>query len=542
MTCSQRHQRPQCPDVRNVTAVSILRVSTKKQLEGEGIPTQSRGNKEYIAGKGYKLFKEIVIAESAKGESDEERHSFAEAITFCVQNKKTVGVVVIWKVDRFSRAGLFTYYAFKQQLSKYGIRLESATENLDDTPSGRALEGFLAVVANLENDMRTIRTIGAEMDLTGQGFWCRPAPTGFKNASVAIGYTADGKSISRPILLPTDDKKQWELLCYGLYKQMTGLYKLTAVAEELAAKGFKSREGNLMTPQTWAKICRNPVYGGLRCEKWTGYKIINAKFDGAITPAEWHELQRVLDNNGKKALRLPRQRLNADFPLRRFILCPHCNASMRGYSSEGKGGDRYSYYDCGNKQCKFRVKAHEAHRLFSAYLERLKPSKQLLNLFRAILLRDWGERHKELNRESIDLQQKELDLAKEKKSIVKLMTDNANNPAVVSAMAERLEQLGTDLTLASIAATEKKIEAYDEETVINYCVYYMENVSELWQKAVVEQKYCFQSLIFPEGLPYDVLLDKRTPKLSPLYAVIAELQASENDVAAPGRIELPLTD
>ncbi len=541
MTCSARHRRPECLDVRNVTAVSILRVSTKKQLEGEGHDTQRKGNNEYIARKGYTLYKEFQIAESAK-DQNEDREDFTEAIAWCILHKKEIGVVVIWKVDRVSRAGPLAYFAFKQHLSQYGIRLESATEPLDESPTGEMMQTILAGFARMDNRVRTQRTISAEIALSSRGYWCRPAPTGFRNGSIIESYTPDGKAISKPILLPTEDKKQWDLLCEGLRMQMTGLYKTSAVARGLAIKGFKSREGNLMTPQTWTKICRNPVYGGLMCELWTSNKIIKAKFDGAITPDEWHELQRVLDSNGKEMLRLPRQRLNPDFPLRRFILCPHCNAPARGYSSEGKSGDRYSYYDCGNKQCNFRVKANEAHALFGAYLERLKPSKEFLNLFRAILLRDWGERHKELNRESIELQQRELDLTKEKKSIVKLMTDNAGNAAVVSAMVERLEQLDKELTFATIVATEKKIEAYDEETVINYCVYYMENVSELWQKAPVEQKYCFQSLIFPDKLPYDVLLDKRTPKLSPLYALIGELQTSESELAAPGRVELPLTD
>src|SRR5438552_1539585 len=47
-------------------AVSILRVSTKKQLnEGEGIENQRRANNEYIRRKGYAMTREIVIAESA---------------------------------------------------------------------------------------------------------------------------------------------------------------------------------------------------------------------------------------------------------------------------------------------------------------------------------------------------------------------------------------------------------------------------------------------------------------------------------------------
>lgn len=536
--------------MRSLNAVSILRVSTKKQLEGEGIGTQRKGCNEHMTKKAYKHIKEFVLAESAKADSEEEREDFGDVLTWCAQHKKEIGVVVIWKVDRFSRAGLLGYYAFKQHLSRYGIRLESATEHIDDSASGEALEGLLAVFARLDNRMRTDRTISAEKELTAQGFWCRPAPTGFINAAVTIGYTADGKPIQKPILKPTPDAKQWELLCYGLRQQITGLYKPAVLARELAAKGLCARETsrkgvrrkNLMSEQTWTKVCRNPVCGGLICEKWTGYKIIKAQFDGAITPDEWHELQRVLDAGGRKAVKLPRMKLNPAFPLRQFMLCPSCNLPVRGYPSKGKGGNRYAYYDCSNKACKFRVDPQETHDLFVRFMEKLKPSKELLNLFRAVLLRDWDERHKELNRESIELQQKESALTQEKKDTTKLITLNAKNEVMVNALSERLLDIDKELTVTTLAGAEKKIEAYDAETVINYCVYYMENVSELWQKAPVEKKYCFQSLIFPDGLPYDVLLGKRTPKLSLLYTLIEDLQSGDNEVAGPRGIEPRLAD
>ena len=534
MTCSPRHQRPECPDVRSISAVSILRVSTKRQLAGEGIASQRKGNSDYMKEKGYKLFHEFELAESADG--GKERLDFTQALAFCERHKKDIGVVVIWKVDRFTRGGLATFYAIKAHLTRLGIRLESATEQIDDTPSGEAMEGFLAIFARMDNRIRSERTIGAEIKMTQEGYWCRPAPTGFINAHVQTGTTSDGKAIFRPTLKPIQDEKQWELLSYGLRKQMTGIYKITEVAKELAAKGFMSREGNSLTPQTWTKICRSPVYGGLMREQWTDFKLIPAKFTGAISADEWHELQRVLDG-GKKVVKLPRQSMNPAFPLRRFILCPSCGLPARGYASEGKGGNKYAYYDCERKECNFRVSAHDAHAAFEKFLEKLHPTKELLNLFRAVLLRDWNERYKELNRESIELQQRELDLRKEKKNLVKLMTDNVQSPAVVNALTERLQELEKELTVATVFSTEKKVEAYDSETIINYCVHYMENVSELWHQAPVEKKFCFQSLIFPDKLPYDVLLDKRTPKLSPLYALIRELQTSESELAAPRGIE-----
>lgn len=116
-------------------------------------------------------------------------------------------------------------------------------------------------------------------------------------------------------------------------------------------------------------------------------------------------------------------------------------------------------------------------------------------------LRDWGDRHKELNRESIELQQKKLDLKKEKENITKVMTANVEKPTVVNAMAERLEALEEELMAITVVSADTDVEAYEAETVINYCVHYIQNVSELWQNAAVEQQYCFQSLIFPDKLP-----------------------------------------
>ena len=65
------------------TAVSVLRVSTKKQLDGEGIENQRRGNDDYIRRKGYRLHKEFEIAESADDtDRDTERKDFTAVISF----------------------------------------------------------------------------------------------------------------------------------------------------------------------------------------------------------------------------------------------------------------------------------------------------------------------------------------------------------------------------------------------------------------------------------------------------------------------------
>src|SRR5262249_12041454 len=152
-----------------------------------------------------------------------------------------------------SRGGVGNYYALKALLAKHGIRIEFATERIDATPSGELMESILAATARFENRLRVDRTIGVEKILTKEGYWCHRAPTGF-----AVGRAANGK----PILVPHPDRRQWEVLGYGLRKQMSGGFKASEVLAELQAKGLRTDRGNLLTRQDWQRMCRNPVYGG----------------------------------------------------------------------------------------------------------------------------------------------------------------------------------------------------------------------------------------------------------------------------------------
>src|SRR5205085_10710169 len=125
------------------------------------------------------LVKEFVIAESA--DANREREEFEAAIGYAVAHRKEVDVVVFWKVDRISRGGVLPYYTLKGVLAKHGIRVEFATEQIDASATGELMETLLAGMARFENRLRVERTVGTEKILTKDGYWCRPAPTGFRN-------------------------------------------------------------------------------------------------------------------------------------------------------------------------------------------------------------------------------------------------------------------------------------------------------------------------------------------------------------------------
>lgn len=519
-----------------VHAVAVYRVSTKKQLENESITRQKDEVQRYCSDKRYSLLKEFSFAET--GYATERRKNFEEVIDFCIRNKDKVKVLVIHRIDRFSRAGAEVYLSLKAMLAKHGVRVESATEPIDSSPMGEFMEVNYAAVARLDNRMRMDRTHQSEMRLTKKGFWCRAAPTGFSNRKLAVFDEEIGRNVKRPLLVPTEDTNQWELLQWGLQQQRSGHYTVAEVTRQLEAKGFKSRTGKIITAQTWLKICRNPVYGGLLCEKWTGGEYVKARFDGPIKPDEWHELQQVLDGRKKNPVKLPRKKLRDEFPLRQFLRCPHCGNSVTGGPSRSKTGKIYHYYGCSNrKECKFGVRADKTNEMFRLLLKELKPSQESLNMFRVAVTEKWKEKYKRLASETTDAQEKVIALRKRKANLIQLMEQNSDSPTLVADFREQYDEVSKEIALATMERGDKEVEEYSVETILNRCIYFMENADKLWEKASVEEKFLMQKLIFPNGIRFDDLSNNQTPEISVVYAALKDLQMPEDPMAASRGIE-----
>lgn len=504
------------------TAASILRVSTKKQLnDGDGIENQRRGNTEYIRRKGYTLAKEFVVAESASGM---ERADFEAVISEVIQHRPQIQVLIFWKVDRISRGGVLPYYTLKGILAKHGIRIEFATEQIDASPTGELMETLLAGMARFENRLRVDRTIGVEKILTRDGYWCRGAPTGFKN----------GRKDGKPILVPNTENGQWDLLRSGLKKVLSGAYTVSEVHREMRDRGLKSSTGLPMARQTWFNICASPVYGGLICGEWTDGEYVRAKFDGPLTPEEWRELQRVLGWDVPAGSdRPPRKKIHPDFPLRQFLRCPNCRGPSRGYAARGSRGGLFRYYDCKNVACQFRIRADEGHTLFTERLQELTPSPACLEAFKAVAQNAWQEIVTANSASELATQERDQKLQKEKANLLALMKQSADDPELLEDLKRELTEIRKELSLLTITGSGQGLESLDKQKIIETAALSLARLVELWDSWPLEAKTQLQRLIYPTGLTLHELEGCRTPKISPLFATIAKLQRSNSHVVPP---------
>ena len=123
--------------------------------ENLSLPTQSRACEEYCRRQGYEILERFhEEGESAK---TTDRCQLQNLLKYCRTHKGKVHFVVVYNLTRFAREK-YDHFALRAHLKSLGISLRSATEPIDDTSTGKLMEGVLAAFAQFDNDVRSDRT------------------------------------------------------------------------------------------------------------------------------------------------------------------------------------------------------------------------------------------------------------------------------------------------------------------------------------------------------------------------------------------------
>ena len=104
--------------------------------------------------------------------------------------------VVVYNLTRFAR-DKYDHFALRAHLKSLGISLRSATEPIDDTSTGKLMEGVLAAFAQFDNDVRSDRTRAGMKAALELGRWTFLAPLGYLNAPAVDGQEPDPRSGAR---------------------------------------------------------------------------------------------------------------------------------------------------------------------------------------------------------------------------------------------------------------------------------------------------------------------------------------------------------
>ena len=141
---------------KSMKAAIYARVSSDSQDVDLSISAQVRAIRNYAVINGYEIVREYIDeAESGRRAS---RPQFKEMMAVAKLKNPPFSVILVWKLNRFSRSRIDSV-TYKTLLKSKGIRVISINEPLDESPSGKLLEGIIESVdefysANLGQDIK----------------------------------------------------------------------------------------------------------------------------------------------------------------------------------------------------------------------------------------------------------------------------------------------------------------------------------------------------------------------------------------------------
>ena len=461
-------------------AVIYCRVSTKEQVENLSLSTQQQACEEYCQREGLKILHAFI--ESGESAKTAERPEFQNLLGFCRQHKGQVQFVVVYNLTRFAREK-FVHFRVRALLQGLGVTLRSVTEPIDDSSTGKFIEGVLAAAAQFDNDVKAERTRAGMRAALDRGRWTHRAP---------LGYCNNGRST--PSLVPDSDRAA--LVRQAFEEFSTGLPTALEVLRRVTALGLTTRRGGAVSPQTFQKLLRNRIYAG-----WIDSPGLEVSGRGDFVPLVSEEVyQRVQARlEGRGVVLTPHLRNHPDFPLRRFVACSICGTPLTASWSAGRSR-RYAYYHC--RECKeVRVTKDRLETAFICLLERLQPSPAYMRLFREIVLDCWKDRQVGAKRLRTAA---ERGIATLRQKLERLDEAFIYRQAVDQTTYDgQRDRLREELALAELELHEVRLEELDVEGVLAFAEHLLTNAARLWLEASLDQKQRLQTVFFPEGLRFD---------------------------------------
>lgn len=360
------------------------RVSTEDQAkEGYSLEVQREYLESFALREGYEVFK--VYCDDGISAYSTRRPALQKLLTDA--KGKSFGLVLVYKIDRFSR-NLKDLLMLVEELFSYGAGFKSATEPFDTTTSaGKLMFQQLGSFAEFERNRIAERVFPGMVKGVQRGNWqgARYAPYGYK-------YNKEKKLLE----IGEEESKVVKLI----YTMFLCDKSIRAITEYLTRKGYRNSKGNIFSTKLIGDILKNRIYTGKlvwnahfydKTQKTKkGYKYIKnppekviisqGKHQPIISEEDFELVQEKL-----KQRRVEQRRKANDYPLSGLLYCAKCNHKYLGISSisNHRTGVKKRWYRCMGPyrsfiRCKNKsVKAQEIESEVAEILETLLKNDKL---------------------------------------------------------------------------------------------------------------------------------------------------------------------
>ena len=433
--------------------------------------------------------------------------------------------LVFYDYSRFGRKTLPALKAF-DELDRLGVfSIASTNPGIDcRTAAGRTARRDELSKAEDFSDQNSEKTAERMKVAFEDGRWCRKPPLGYCGVKT--------KTKGQPNIVPVEPEASLVLKAFELVH--AGNDRPADILRALTAMGLRSKGGNKLTPHTFLKMLRNPVYIGLmKSKKWgITCKGLHAPL---VSEQVFRNVQLIL--SGRKPIAAPYKRNREDFPLRRFLRCSECNMPLTGGPSKSASGKTYDYYRCYQCRAVKSLPASKAATEFIDLLKRLRADASFTAEFAKILKQEWSKRTGD---SSAIVRKLSLDLKEKRKLQEKLLEKYLQEDAAIvphfKQLHGRFDEEIADLE-ARIAEADMEKATFDQLWEFSRSL--LVDIATAWERADVSQKQRVQNVLFPSGLKYHPEKGILNSENDCLFNQLENFIGGKMLMVRPERFELP---
>ena len=311
------------------------RVSSDRQDVDLSISAQLRALRDHARKNGYLVAREYV--DEAESGRIADRPEFRKMIDAASKTNAPFREILVWKFSRFTRKREHAV-AFKSMLRRKGVRVVSITEQADDTPTGKLLEGIIESVDEFYSENLAQEVTRGMREAASRGFWIASrTPYGYNRVMVQDGPK------KRPTLEPDPDASRVIKRIFDMAEAGTGMLK---IAQALNDEGIASPAGKLWSKNGIHFILRNEVYTGALVWGTKGKGKdepvrVEKAFPSIVSKTRFRRVNRLMRSRAPK--RAHPRRVGSTYLLSGLVKCKACNRALSG--QDAKSG-QFAYYVC----------------------------------------------------------------------------------------------------------------------------------------------------------------------------------------------------
>ena len=327
-------------DGRAPRAVLYLRVSSRGQLtgpdpEGFSIGAQREACKRMAKSLGAEVVTDYVDrAESAKSADRPELQLMLRRLT----TERDIDYVIVHKVDRLAR-NRADDVTIAMQIKAAGAQLVSASENIDETPSGMLLHGIMSSIAEFYSQNLGAEVVKGITQKVAGGGTPGHAPIGYRH----IRQMIDDREV-RTVEL---DPERAPLIRWAFEMYATGRFSISELVVLLEQRGLRTKGNRRYGPRpvnlsSLHVILNNDYYCQVVTYKGKKYP---GKHEALVSRTLFDQVQAVLHAHN---LAGERDRKHSHY-LKGTLYCYECAGRLMYSENSGNGG-KYEYFVCANRQ------------------------------------------------------------------------------------------------------------------------------------------------------------------------------------------------